>query len=610
MKKLFELLLFVKNYKLAAFLNIFFNLLSSLFSLFSITLAIPFLNLIFLTEDKEYEKYANMPKPNFAFSVDYLTDQFNYYFGNVILNDGKETALIFLCTVIVVMFLFKNLFRYLAMYSVAIVRTGIIRDIRKTVYQKLLVLPLSFYSEEKKGDILSRMTSDVQEIEHTVLKSLEMIFKDPINIILFLSAMFFMSAKLTLFVLILLPVSGVVIGRTGKSLKRTAVKGQAQVGILISWIEESLGGLRVIKAFNAEGFAKGQFNILNERFRVLLRRMYHKRDLASPLSEFLGVGTVVIVMWYGGGLVLNGQMEAAKFIGFILFFSQIISPSKSVTDAYFNVQKGAASAERIQQIVNAEEKIIEKENAESIDELKEKISFEKVNFSYEESQVLSNINLEIKKGETIALVGPSGGGKSTIADLIPRFYEVNAGAIKFDGVDIRDLKLDQLRSLLGVVNQSPILFNDTIYNNIAFGKPESDKESVIKAAQIANAHEFISQLPNGYETSIGDAGDKLSGGQKQRISIARAILHNPPVLILDEATSALDTESEKLVQDALDNLMKNRTSLVIAHRLSTIQNANRIIVLEAGKIIEDGTHLELMKHGGVYKKLQDLQSFS
>lgn len=609
MKKLLELLSFLKNYKTAAFLNVFFNLVSSLFSLFSISFAIPFLNLIFLTKDLEYEKYANVPKPEWALSIEALSNQFNYTFGKLILEDGKAAALVFLCGLIVVMFLLKNLFRYLAMYAIAIVRTGIIRDIRKTIYAKLLVLPLSFYSEEKKGDIISRMSSDVQEIEHTVLRSLEMIFKDPINILLFLGAMFFMSVKLSLFVVILLPISGFIIGKTGKSLKRTARKGQAQVGSLMSWIEESLGGLRVIKAFNAESFAEQRFNNLNERYRNLLKRMYHKRDMASPLSEFFGVATVVLVMWFGGKLVLSGEMEAAKFIGFILFFSQIISPSKSFTDAYFNIQKGAASAERIQEIVQADERIHQEKHPVKLNDFKEEISFKGVHFSYDQVAVLKNINFSIKKGENIALVGPSGGGKSTLADLIPRFYDVQQGEILIDGIDIKKLALPDLRAKLGVVNQQAILFNDTIFNNIAFGKPNVSEQAVIEAAKIANAHEFISKLPDGYQTSIGDAGDKLSGGQKQRISIARAILHNPPILILDEATSALDTESEKLVQDALNHLMQNRTSLVIAHRLSTIQNADRILVIENGEIIESGSHADLISQKGLYKKLHDLQSF-
>lgn len=609
MKKLLELLSFLKNYKLAAFLNVFFNLLSSLFSLFSISLAIPFLNLIFLTKDEEYERYRDMAEPSFNFTVDSLAEKFNYTFGNLILEDGKGAALVFLCGVIVLMFFFKNLFRYLAMYCIAIVRTGIIRDLRRSIYHKLMVLPLSYYSEEKKGDIISRMSSDVQEIEHTVLRSIEMLFKDPINIILFLGAMFFMSAKLSLFVIVLLPVSGFIIGRTGKSLKRTARKGQSQVGTLISWIEESLMGLRVIKAFNAESFASGRFNELNERFRQLLKRMYHKRDLASPLSEFLGVGTVVLVMWFGGGLVLSEDMEAAKFIGFILFFTQIISPSKSFTDAYFNIQKGAASAERIQEIIQADEKIKERPDARPLENFQDSISFNDVQFAYAEEPVLQDINLEIKKGQTIALVGPSGGGKSTLADLIPRFYDVLGGQISIDGTDIRDLKIQDLRRQMGVVNQQAILFNDTVYNNIAFGKPGIDSKRVEEAAKIANAHDFISALPEGYESNIGDSGDKLSGGQKQRISIARAVLHNPPILILDEATSALDTESEKLVQDALNQLMENRTSLVIAHRLSTIQKADRIMVIDGGKILESGTHDELLKQGGLYKKLHDLQSF-
>jgi len=434
-----------------------------------------------------------------------------------------------------------------------------------------------------------------------------MLFKDPITIVIFLTAMFAMNAKLTLFIFILLPVSGFVIGKIGKSLKRKSEKGQAQFGLLMSWVEESMAGLRIIKAFNAERFSNARFDSINENYRSLLLGMYRRRDLASPLSEFMGVGVVVMVMWYGGNLVLDGDLAAAKFIGFIIFFSQIISPSKSFTDAFYNIQKGAASATRIDDILQAEEKITDDVDAKDLASFESNLRFDKVDFSYKDDKVLNGVSFELQKGKMLALVGPSGGGKSTLADLVARFYDLDSGRIEIDGKSFKDIRIKSLRDKMGIVTQNSILFNDTIFNNISFGLEGVSMDEVVKAAKVAHAHDFILELPNGYHTNIGDAGDKLSGGQKQRISIARAILKNPPILILDEATSALDAESEKAVQEALESLMMNRTSIVIAHRLSTIQRADMILVLDKGEIVERGTHNELSHAGGLYQKLSEMQ---
>jgi len=419
--------------------------------------------------------------------------------------------------------------------------------------------------------------------------------------------MFAMNAKLTLFIFILLPVSGFVIGKIGKSLKRKSEKGQAQFGLLMSWVEESMAGLRIIKAFNAERFSNARFDSINENYRSLLLGMYRRRDLASPLSEFMGVGVVVMVMWYGGNLVLDGDLAAAKFIGFIIFFSQIISPSKSFTDAFYNIQKGAASATRIDDILQAEEKITDDVDAKDLASFESNLRFDKVDFSYKDDKVLNGVSFELQKGKMLALVGPSGGGKSTLADLVARFYDLDSGRIEIDGKSFKDIRIKSLRDKMGIVTQNSILFNDTIFNNISFGLEGVSMDEVVKAAKVAHAHDFILELPNGYHTNIGDAGDKLSGGQKQRISIARAILKNPPILILDEATSALDAESEKAVQEALESLMMNRTSIVIAHRLSTIQRADMILVLDKGEIVERGTHNELSHAGGLYQKLSEMQ---
>ncbi len=607
MKNYLRLLRFVGAYKGYAALNIICNVFAVIFSLFSLTMVAPFLNVLF-SQTSEYEKLP------WSFSIKVLLANFNYFLSEHINTHGKMETLFLISILVVVMFFFKNLFRYLAMYFMAPIRNGIVRDLRNKMHDRVLELPLSYFSNERKGDLISRMTIDVQEIEWSIMQSLEVIFRDPLTIILFLTTMVLMSPALSLFVFILLPIAGLLIGQLGKSLRRTSAKGQAQMGTLLASIEETLSGLRIIKGFTAEVFSKMKFGKINDEYRRLMTRLYRKRDLSSPLSEFLGAVVLVVVMYFGGKLVLSegATLEPSIFIAFIAIFSQLIPPAKSFTEAYTNVQKGLASAARINMILDAEITIRDKEQAISIADFNHGIDYRNVSFAYHQGgqgMVLNNINLKIEKGKTIALVGQSGSGKTTLADLLPRFYDLEQGEILLDGENIKDYKLKDLRGLFGIVTQESILFNDTVYNNIAFGMPDAKEEDVITAATIAHAHEFIVQMPDGYQTNIGDRGGKMSGGQRQRISIARAILKNPPILILDEATSALDTESERLVQDALTQLMKNRTTLVIAHRLSTIHHADEIIVMQKGEIVERGKHDVLLAKGGIYKRLYDLQSF-
>lgn len=606
MKSLLKIVKYIVPYKALAFLSVASNILHVIFHLLSILAFIPFLSVLFDKADKVLEE------PNFEMTSDYVQAMFSYKMTPFIEENGIEGALFFICITVAILFFLKNVFRYFAKFFLASIRSGVVRDIRKNVYKKILILPLSFYSKEKKGDIISRITGDVQEIEWSIMNSLEMIFRDPISIVLSLVFMITINAKLTLFSFVLLPISGIIIGRIGKSLKRTSSKLQIRMGELLSNVEETLTGLRIIKAFNAEEAANEKFKGINEMYRITMLRMFRKRDLASPLSEFLGALVMVILVWYGGNMVIDPAVDfsAAEFIGYIAMFSQLLNPAKSLSTAYYNIQKGAASTERIEMVLNAEEEITEQPNAQSIETFSDKLVYKNVSFAYEDNKVLKNIDLEITKGKTIALVGQSGGGKSTMVDLLPRFYDPIDGQITIDGKDIRDLKIKDLRALMGIVSQTSILFNDTVLNNIALGAGEVSRERVIEAAKIANAHEFIEKLPEGYDTNIGDSGGKLSGGQRQRLSIARAVLKNPPIMILDEATSALDTESEKLVQDALYKLMENRTSVVIAHRLSTIQHADEIVVLQDGEIVERGNHEGLIAQAGVYKKLTDLQAFA
>ena len=580
--------------------------MSVLFSLVSLTMVIPFLGILFETQQKVYNP------PPISLSADAIKNNFYAIISSTIDEKGKVSALLFICILVLVTFFFRNLFRYLALYFLTPIRNGIVHDLRLDLHKKTISLPLPFFTEKRKGDITARLTSDLIEIEWSIMSSLEMIFKDPLNIIIYLLTLILISPQLTTFVIILFPLTGIIIGVIGKSLKKSSDQGQNKMGDLMSTIDENISGLSIIKAFNAENHINKNFEKDSNEYRNIMTKLLRKKDLASPMSEFLSTVVMVIVMWFGGQLVLNseGGLAAQEFIGYILIFSQIIPPAKSLTTSYYYIQKGSAAAERIYQILDAKNKITDIQNPKQVKLLNNQIEFKNISFKYKNNEVLSQINFNIPKGKIIALVGQSGSGKSTLADLLARFYDINNGEILIDNHNIKHIALADLRSLMGIVSQESILFNDTIFNNIRLGKLKATKQEVISAAKVANAHDFILETEYGYQTNIGDRGSKLSGGQKQRLSIARAILKDPQILILDEATSSLDTESEKLVQDALDKLMTSRTSLVIAHRLSTIQNADEIIVLDKGKIIERGTHHELIAKNGHYKKLSNLQSFN
>jgi ATP-binding cassette, subfamily B, bacterial MsbA len=597
---------YIRPYGFKVSLNVFFNFLSVVFNVFSVAMIIPVLGILFETQAMVTEKVP------FSLSTSALTNNFNYYISQLIIQTGPVTTLFIVGFTAILMSFFKNAFKYMAMYYLAGIRNGVVKDIRNELYEKIMKLPLSYYSNEKKGDLISRMTNDVQQIEHSIISSLEMFFREPITILVLLGTLIIISPQLTVVVLILLPLSGIIIGRIGKTLRSTALRSQNKLGVILSVMDETLSGIRVIKSFNAEEKMRNRFFSLNSFYTLIMTKMYRKQYLASPVSEFLGTAVVVIIVWYGGSLVLSDSSSLAPegFIAYLMLFAQIINPAKSFSQAYYNVLKGMASADRVDDVLKADIHIDDAPDAISINGLQHSIEFRNVSFRYGQDLVLKNINLVIPKGKTIALVGQSGAGKSTMADLIPRFYDATEGEILIDGVNIKQIKLKDLRAMMGNVSQEAILFNDNFFNNIAFGQYKISEESVIKAAKVANAHEFIERTPLGYYTNIGDRGNKLSGGQRQRVSIARAVLKNPPVLILDEATSALDTESEKLVQEALSNVTRNRTSVVIAHRLSTVVNADLICVMHEGEIIERGTHNELMGRNGYYKKLQSLQIFT
>jgi subfamily B ATP-binding cassette protein MsbA len=606
MKDFFKVLRFAKPYWVYAVFNIVFNILTVIFSLVSITMIIPFLGLLFGTQEKVYEA------PELSFSASSISENFYFQITQIIETRGQIDALLFICLLVLVMFMFRNLFRYLALYFLTPIRNGVVRDMRNTLHKKVLSLPLGFYTEKRKGDIIARMTTDLVEIEWSIMSSLEMIFKDPLNIIIFLATLIVISPQLTIFVIVLFPIAGFLIARIGKSLKKSSDRGQNKMGELLSNIEENIRGLRIIKGFHAEEKIQEKFEENSDDYRHIMTKLLRKKDLSSPMSEFLSTIVLVCVMWFGGQLVLGAEnaLSPEAFIGYIAIFSQIIPPAKSFTTAFYYLQKGSASAERVLSILETDNPIKEPKQPKGKNNFESSIAFKNVSFQYDTQAVLKDLSLEIQKGESVALVGESGSGKSTIADLLSRFYDIEEGEILIDNINIKDYKLTDLRGLMGIVSQDSILFNDSVFNNITLGNENANKEEVIAAAKAANAHEFIMEMPKGYDSNVGENGAKLSGGQKQRISIARAIYKNPPILILDEATSSLDTESEKLVQDALGKLMKTRTSLVIAHRLSTIQNADNIILIKKGEILEQGTHEELTLKNGAYKKLIDYQNFS
>jgi len=599
------LIKYIAPYKWSAIKNILYNILSAIFALFTFTLIKPFLTVLF-------SRVGTVADPGpMQLNSDYVGTLTKYYLSVFIDKYGQAGALLLAVMVVIIASLFKNGFIFLANNCMALIRSNTVRDLRKKLYNKILALPLSFFTDARKGDVMTRISNDVQEIEISVMSSLTMLFRDPITILVFVVYLFVSSYELTLFALALLPISGWLIGRASRTLRTSSLAGQQNLGKLLSVVEETLTGLRIVKGFNAEEKMQAQFSDSNEKYSKIFRRVIRKAYLASPISEFLSTIVIMVIMYVGGNLVLlgSGRMAPEDLIVYLAVFAMIIQPAKNITTAYFAIQKGMASIDRIDQILNAEETITEKANAIAVSSFKDSIEFKGVWYAYNNEPVLRDINLTIKKGQTVAIVGKSGAGKSTLADLLPRFMDCNRGSILIDGIDIRDLKIKDLRYLMGIVSQQPILFNTSFKENIAFGVKTSEMDKVENAAHIANAHEFIMETEEGYENLVGESGNKLSGGQRQRVSIARAILANPPILILDEATSALDTESERLVQDAILKLMKSRTSIVIAHRLSTIQHADLIVVLDEGRIVETGTHTELMiKQEGFYRKLHSFQA--
>lgn len=605
---------FVPPYKRYLVLNIVFNILSAILNLFSFALIIPILNLLFKLDTTVYTymdaAFDPLSWDSWKALPEVLSNNFFWYVSSLIETQGGSFTLIVLGLFLVVMTFLKVATMYLAFFTMIPIRTGVVRDIRNRINLKITQLPLGFFSEERKGDIIARVSGDVNEIETSIMASLDMLFKNPILILIYLIGMVVISWQLTLFVLVLLPLAGYLMGLVGKKLKRKSLAGQQQWGFLMSQIEETLSGLRIIKAFNAEKKIQKRFEGSNEEFRRITNRIYRRQQMAHPMSEFLGTATIAIVLWYGGTLILgnNSTIDASTFIYYLVIFYSIINPAKDLSKATYAIQKGLASMERVDKILTAETNIMNPAHPQPV-KLTEKIAYNDVWFKYQNDWILKGISLEIPKGKTVALVGQSGSGKSTMVDLLPRFYDVDKGSIAIDGTDIRNATLHGLRRLMGNVNQEAILFNDTFFNNITFGVDNATQQQVEEAARIANAHDFIMATEEGYQTNIGDRGGKLSGGQRQRISIARAILKNPPILILDEATSSLDTESERLVQDALENLMRNRTTIVIAHRLSTIKNADIICVMHEGRIVERGRHDELLTLDGYYKRLCDMQSF-
>lgn len=585
------------------------TLLGILFSVANFAMIMPLLDVLFDQVEPERMAMYNQP-PEFSLSLNYLLAYFNYYFMGLIQSEGKSFALLFICLVLVVSVFFTNLFRALAGAVRTRWRTKILRDLRLELFQKVSRLHMGFFTNQKRGDVISRFSNDVSEVDYTIHYTLNNLFKEPLTLIVYFVVLFIISVKLTLITLLLLPLTGGVIAEIVRRLRKRATQSQESLGRIVNIVDETLGGMRIIKAFNARNFVLNKFTKEVKYFKRTNDSIGTKSEISSPISEFLGVSVVAGIIYYGGSLVLNqdGTLSASEFITFIAVYSQVLNPSKAINKGLSEIQKGLASAKRIFALMDTTPEITEKPDAITLKEFEKEIEFRNVDFTYETEKVLKNISFKLEKGKTIALVGASGGGKSTIADLVPRFYDPESGAVLIDGIDLRDCTVDSIRGMMGIVTQDSILFNDTVFNNIAFGKEDATNEEVINAAKIANAYDFIMEMEHGFETVIGERGDKLSGGQRQRISIARAILKNPPILILDEATSALDSKSEKLVQEALFNLMQNRTSLVIAHRLSTIQHADDILVIQSGEIIESGTHESLlMNKSGVYSKLHEIQ---
>ncbi len=611
MKSILELFSYTFKYRTIALLVILFNILYVIFNLISMALFVPFLQVLF--KETSEELIEPVYSGHFTDYFTYIADSFNYKMG-VLANDDPKGALFLACISIGIAFFGKTLFRYLAIWFQSQLRMSVVRDLRDSLFEKAMNLPISYYTNERKGDLISRMQSDVGEIENGVISMLELFFREPISILVHLMVLIYWSPDLTLFALILLPFIAAIIAVIGKSLKRTAKQGQEQMGRLYSDMDEGLGGIRIIKAFNAIPQVLKSFKHENLKHQKLITKAFRKRDLSSPLNELLVTLVMLVIVWYGGVLVLDpsagSSLTGTQFLGFVLVFSQLTRPIGGIAKSLANLNKSSASQERINEVLNTDEKIVEAENPIALSELSNSIEYRNIFFKYTEENVLKNISFTVKVGETIALVGESGSGKSTIADLLPRFYDIEEGEILYDSVNIKGASILDLRKHIGIVSQESILFNATIRENIAFGMQDATDEEIENAAKIANAHQFILDLEKGYNTNIGERGNKLSGGQKQRVSIARAILKNPSVLILDEATSALDTESEKLVQEALDKLMDNRTSLVIAHRLSTIKKADTILVLAKGEIVEQGTHSVLMKQKGAYYKLSTLQGIN
>ncbi|MEN8202716.1 MAG: ABC transporter transmembrane domain-containing protein [Bacteroidota bacterium] len=607
MKRFFRLLKYLLPYKWYVVQNVIYNILGAFFGLFSYVMVIPFLRVLFGNQPLVTESME------FSLSTEYFAHTLNFYMGKIMDIHGDAGALILVSILVVIFSLLKNGFIFLSNHVLAPIRAYLVRDIRNDIYLKVLKLPLSFYTEARKGDVIARISSDVQEIEVSILSSIQMLIRDPITIIVYLVILFTISFPLTIFVLIVLPLAGILIGRIARTLRKTTFRGQRRLGELLALLEETLSGLRIIKAFNGEERMKEKFFATNHRYAVLFRKVIRRRYLSGPISEFMATIVLMVIMAYGGSLVLSGQshMTGETLIFFLMVFSQLIPPAKNLTTAWFNVQKGLASVDRVDELLLADDKIEEKEDALEESTFKDSIEYRNVSFKYDRELVLKDISFTVKKGQTIALVGKSGSGKSTLVDLLPRFMDASKGEIYIDGLSVRDYKIKLLRSMMGIVSQQSILFNDTFRNNIAFGsRGEADHDQIVNSAKVANAYEFIAETEGGFDAGVGEGGGKLSGGQKQRISIARAVMANPPILILDEATSALDTESERLVQDAIIKLMQNRTSIVIAHRLSTIKHADLILVIDEGRIVERGSHDDLIANKeGLYSKLHAMQMF-